>query len=245
MKKTSSNRSVRIRKALKLGEPALIEGACNSPIYKMLITEFGKALLWIMLRLVRVNSAMQAYMLTATKNGNHGVLVCGLFLTLACSTMMIAYNSHYVWTVWDALSSFSMPEPPHWQGMKWYEVFYDVAIDNIISLPVLCFNALFFGSSLFHTLKNWSGFGTNQLTKRGTSHFYKLLDRCFAKWLTIGEFFINFLETALILGLGIAFIHYAWDMHFGWLLVSISVNELMTLLRDKTAQLTAEPLLEL
>ncbi|MEO9804805.1 MAG: hypothetical protein ABJF04_16235 [Reichenbachiella sp.] len=240
-----SNRDIRVKKARKLGDPALFYGANNSPVWKLLLTNFGKALLLLFRQFIRANSAIMAYTLTAVKGGNHGVLVCGIGVTIAGFITMSVYNSSYVWSFFSSLMSFSLPELPSWKGLEWHDIAYDLLFVRIQSLPLLIYNAVFVLSSIFHTLKNWFGYGTHEISKRGTSYLYLLCKRLFSKWVAVGEFFINFLETLLIIVLGAALIYYQWDVYFGWFLVSIAYNELIVLITDKTAQLHHKPLLEI
>lgn len=231
-----SNRNIKVKPAPKLGDVELIYNARISPVWKLLFTKFGKALLVLSGQFIRAYRGIQAYILSAVKGGKHGVLVSGVCLTLAGSSQLLLYNSSHVWEFFDALFSFSRPDLSVWKGWDWDKV-YDMTVVSVKSKAVLAYNIVFVLASTVHTLTNWTGYGTKEISKRGTSYLYLLCRKLFSKWVTVGEFFINFLETVLAIALGIVFIYYQVDMYFGWLLVSIATNELIILVTDKVTQL--------
>ena len=244
MLELNPKRNIKVKRGIKLNDSSLIFGCVTSPVWGLLFTNFGKAALLLLKQFFRANSVISAYMLTV-KNRNVGILSCGMALTVVGTFIMVVYNSSFTWSFFSALKSFSWPQLPYWQNCSWQEIAYDVLYANVISFPLLVYTGLFFVCSSWHTLKNWFGYGTNDIASRGTSYLYSILKFCFSKWIGVGEFFVNLVEAVLVMVVAAALIHYEWDAHFGYLLFSMGFHEMIILVIGKATEIHSRPILRI
>lgn len=243
MKHSSFNRNIRVRKARQLGDPALINGFWYSPFWRLLRSKPKAAIAFLIRQMFKAHGAIMAYLFTAVKSTKPGILVSGLGLTIAGTTFLLVYNSSHVWGFFEALFSFERPDLSVWKHWDWDKVYLLTMVD-VNSKLLVGYNIIFTSLSLFHTFRNWFGFGPKSLKHRGTSYLYLLCKKLLSRYVKVGEFFIHLLETLAVIGIGIYLICSGFDVWFSAFLTGISSHELVILLKDKAAELHHKPLIE-
>ena len=221
--------------ARKLGDSSLFIGMRTSKVWGLLLNDSNRALDLIAKQFIQANASIFAYLFTCIKGGQHGVNVTGLCLTVIGSCYISVFNHESVWAIFTPFVAFAVPFIIAFAGWGWQEV-CDALFVDVHSLPLAIFNCVFVLSSLTHTVMSWCGLN-KELNRRGKSYLYILTCSLFEKYVTVGEFFINFIECLAVISLGICLIYFDIDHCFGWFLLTIAGNELIIITNDKTTQL--------
>ncbi len=244
MKLSSSNRNIRKKIAPRMGDTEVINGFFNSPFWRLVRRKPIAAIVFLIRQMFKAHAATMAYLFTTVKATTPGLLMSGILLTAAGATLILLYNSIHVWGFFETLFSFSLPDLSVWKTHWDWEKVYQFTFEDVNSHFLVGFNICFICVSLFHTLRNWFGFGPEKSTHRGTSYFYLLCKKLFSKYVTVGEFFINLIETAGAIALGVYLIRSGFDAYFGYFLIGIASHEMIILIKEKSVQLHNQPFLD-
>lgn len=240
---TSSNRRVKIHKAKRLGDPEVINGFFNSPFWRMLRRKPKAGIAFLIGQIFKAHAAIMGYLFKTVTSTKPGILVSGLIVTFIGSLFITMYNSVHVWQFFYTLLHFTLPDISIWKLWDWDKVYQIVLID-VNSKILVGFNILFFALSMFNTVRNWLGYSPADTKHRGTSFLYLLCRRLFSKYVTVGEFFIGFLETILVIALGIYLVRKQIDVYFGFFVIGIACHNLIIIMKDRTAQLHHQPFIK-
>ncbi len=241
METSKSNRNFNYKKGRKLSEAALINGFKNSPVWKLLFFKPREAA-WILLnQYIETNAAILSYCYTSVFRCLPGQLVCGVAITVMSCSFALAYNSTHLIT--PALAPLATPVVPFIPFFTSPDELYDMAFVRVYSLPLALYCCLMGVSSLVNIIICWSGYSKNP-TQRGVSYSYLLIDFLFSKYLNVGQFFIQFVETLFAILIGAYLVYTGIDTYFGWFLVIISGNECFTLMSEKSRKMFTKAFVE-
>ncbi len=240
----SNQSDIKPKRARLLGDAALIRGLVESRIPKLILLNTGEAFYQICRQYVRANGVILSFGISIIFRYRHGSLVSGIGLTVFFLSMLLVFNSTHLWTpALTPVAVFSIPFLPIWKSA---DDLYRLAFVDIHSQNLLIYAGLFTLASLTTTVMNWLGYGNKNLTKRGESWLFFLLDKLLSRHVKVSEFFVTcFLETGIAIGAGIYLCTYGGDPYFGAFLILMAVNEIILGLTEKSAQMHAQTILNL
>ncbi|MDN5215050.1 hypothetical protein QQ020_23415 [Fulvivirgaceae bacterium BMA12] len=237
----NTNHNLRPKKARKLGDLAILYGIINTPFWGLLFFK-PKAALWLICgQFLRANAVILSYGLTAITRFRNSPMTTGLVMTAYFLSIVMAYNSIYVWKVFSVFVALAVPFFPILTDA---DDLYRLAFIDIHSQGLLIYAGVFTLASLIHNGTIYIGKGSKNVSKRGESWLYLLFDKLLSRYIPVSEFFICcFIEPALAIGAGI----YLWssgiDPTFGSFLILMGANEVVLQLIDKSHQVQVQSLL--
>lgn len=256
MKNNNRNRrkkqsAITSSKALAIGDFGIIKGMQNTPCWKTLLTNSGKALDQLFYYYFRFNAVLLAYGVAAVFRYRFSSLTTGFIPTLLGISLMAVCNSIHIWKIFTPVMLFATPALPFFIDS---EILYRWIFIDIHSTGLLVYTLLFALASLTHTLMAYTGHGNPHLTKRGDSWLFVVLSKLCSliadktgneaiKKCVKESFVMAVVEPVLVIGtaLYIGMVHH--DYHFAVLLGLMGINEFWLQLQDKSARLDKQLML--
>ena len=236
--KESNIHNVRPRKAVLIGDMALINGLIKAPLLSMM---FGKKRTEIVIRLtvtlVRFVSDCFAAMHWSVLRVRPGAGTVGLLSTTLCLSFLLSYNAQSVTDPHKVMAVFITPLTLYQQPVdQWVELF----IVNVESRGLLIYTGLFGLINLIHIAMIWIGKGSESTSQRGSS----ILGLIIGRWIKPNAYFIEgWIEPLLASALGLMMWHEVQDVHFALLLWVSAGCEWLQQLIDHAHQMHVRTLL--
>ena len=216
-------------KGLKIGDSELIiliSGINWIAVFKNPKESFFKLFIFC----VKAANVALSHFLTANIRIKHGPRVSGLFVGFLSLCFGIAFNSVHIPLLLSPFAAITIPFFPIWynNGDLFRFLWHDVE-SNALKIYML----IFVVNVLVNTVLNWIGKGNSNYSKRGESLLFLLIRKLF-KHSRINEYPVLLMETIMVFGIGSLLIYTKADYHFGIFLVIISINEMITLLYQRS-----------
>lgn len=233
-----SNRDIKSRPTLKVGDLAFIYGASNTSFWKTLIYKpWYEFVMLCIKQYLKFSKAIMAILHWCVFRFRPGYQTMGIISTIVSISFLLSYNSTLVpvylkpfaWVIVPLLPFFKTPDE-----------LYHLAVNEVESQFLLIYSGLYVFLVIIHLITIWTGNGNPSISKRGESWIGFFL----SKLMPVDEFVIcGLIEPLLGIGLGLAAWKFAGDTHFAVFMVIISLAEATQQILDKAYQAHTDSIL--
>lgn len=198
----------------KFSDPDIFKSVINSDIWRHLFLGENRAL-WVLFKgLLFLKLEMFISPSKSFLRYNHGKRTMGIFIVIASTIMMVAFNTKNTAGYLATFFPLVAPVLPFFMSK---EQILESAFVEIRSETLLYFSIAYVGISLIHLLVIYCKRGIHHLpNKRGTSILFVLIFR----FLRVPEYLVQrFIEPMIVAGAGLLFIHHYDDFTLGLFLI--------------------------